>query len=54
MNIIKWFRVCRKQGHNYKFESPTLGGDWIRCENCNQLDEYLPGTHEPKGYLTKQ
>jgi hypothetical protein len=47
--IAKW-RICRKQGHQYYKDGETLGGDWIRCANCNRLDEYLPGLHEPKGY----
>ncbi len=41
---------CFKMGHLWRFDSHTLGGDWIRCERCNKLDEYLPGVHEPKGY----
>ena len=32
------------------FDRPTLGGEYIRCKECNQIDEYLPGLHEPKGY----
>lgn len=43
-------RICWKIGHDWKYESPTLGGDWIRCARCRGLEEYLPGLHEPKGY----
>lgn len=41
---------CFRHGHIFKFDSYTLGGDWIRCKHCNLLEEYLPGLHEPKGY----
>lgn len=44
----KW--SCRKLGHHWQFDSPTLGGDFIRCDRCHALEEYLPGAHEPKGY----
>lgn len=43
-------RICFKQGHDFVFESSGLIGDWIRCSRCHTLDEYIPGTHEPKGY----
>jgi len=42
--------TCFKMGHIFRFDSHTLGGDWITCERCKKLDEYLPGVHEPKGY----
>lgn len=44
----KW--ICFRNGHKFVFSSHSLGGDWIRCERCHKLDEFLPGLHEPKGY----
>lgn len=54
VNIIanlkhRW--VCHKLGHNYYFIRHGLTGDWIRCNRCGRTDEYIPGVHEPKGYL---
>jgi len=53
MRLIRYLKnkhLCFKMGHIFRFDSYTLGGDWIKCERCNKLDEYLPGVHEPKGY----
>lgn len=51
INLIKWFKFCRKVGqHHWQWAGDTIGGVWIKCCRCGQLDEYLPGTHEPKGY----
>lgn len=55
--MIDWIRNkihCFKNGHNYKFDGYTLGGDWIRCARCNKLEEYLPGLHEPKNYCKSE
>jgi len=49
MNLIKWWKICRQQGHYYLFDGNTLGGICIRCSDCNKLEEFLPGVHEPKG-----
>ncbi len=51
MGYLKNKHLCFKIGHLWKFDGYTLGGDWIRCERCKKLDEYLPGVHEPKGYI---
>ncbi|MFC8008956.1 hypothetical protein [Streptomyces cinereoruber] len=53
MSLLQWIQnkvTCFTQGHDYKFDGFTLGGDWIRCRRCRKLEEYLPGLHEPKGY----
>jgi hypothetical protein len=50
MNIIKWWNICRKNGHHWVFDSDSLTGEWIVCHNCYKIDEYIPGVHEPKGY----
>lgn len=45
----KW--DCFRRGeHLYVYDSPSMGGDWIRCSHCRHLDEWIPGVHEPKGY----
>lgn len=54
LNYLRNKRICFKQGHIWKFDGMTLGGDWIRCERCKKIDEYLPGVHEPKGYQPKE
>ena len=41
---------CIFTGHDWKYYSQTLGGDWIRCDKCHTFEEFLPGVHEPKGY----
>lgn len=48
-NLIARHNICRKVGHVWRKDGDTLGGWWIRCKNCNKLDEYLPGLHEPRG-----
>jgi hypothetical protein len=43
--------TCFKRGYHRFFPvGDTLGGDWVRCQDCWKLDEYLPRVHEPKGY----
>jgi hypothetical protein len=50
MNYIKAWKNCWfGKGHHWRFDGNTLGGIWIRCNDCNQLDEFLPGLHEPSG-----
>lgn len=42
--------ICPKLGHHYVDAGDSLGGTWIQCTNCNKLEEYIPGVHEPDGY----
>jgi hypothetical protein len=49
MFLLNFWR-CWGKDHLYRYDGPTLGGDWIKCDRCGHLDEYLPGVHEPKGY----
>lgn len=38
------------KSHDWVFDGYTLGGDWVKCQRCGAIDEYLPGLHEPRGY----
>ncbi len=43
--------MMRKLGcsHVWSYDGDTLGGIWLRCDRCEQIDEFLPGCHEPEG-----
>lgn len=49
MQLFNFWR-CWGKDHLYEYDGYTLGGIWIRCTRCGDIDEYLPGLHEPKGY----
>jgi len=56
MKFTEWIKAkieCHNIGHAWEYDSDTLGGDWIKCTRCHTIDEYLHGTHEPRGYHPK-
>lgn len=50
--LLNFWR-CWKKDHVWKFDDWSLTGEWISCERCGLIDEYIPGAHKVENYKSR-